>query len=241
MIDIHTHILPGIDDGARDLGDTLDMAQIAVNSGVTAMIATPHCHLPRGYENYADEHYWSTFALARDAITQSEIPLRLYPGMEVYAVPELPELLEQGKLMTLNDSRYLLMEFSFDEEAMYADQMLQKMQAAGVTPVIAHIERYGFVQESPELAETWKRRGYVVQCNKGSFQGRFGREEQRLAYQLLDSGLVDVIASDTHRPYRRTPNLWDAYELLSAEYPEEYLQTLFYENPQRILEDEPIA
>ena len=240
MIDIHTHILPGIDDGARDLSDTLAMAEMAVDSGVTDMIATPHFNIPRGFENYVDDEYWQVFELARDAILQSGIPLQIYPGMEVYTIDEVPELLKKGKLMTLNRSRYLLMEFDFFGDPSYADDMLQRTAAEGIVPVIAHIERYAFVQQIPEIAQTWKDRGYVIQCNKGSFQGRFGRDERRLAYYLMDRQLVDVIASDTHRPYRRTPNMWEVYDQLAMDYPESWLEDLFENNPRCILENKTI-
>ena len=237
MIDIHTHILPGIDDGARDLGDTLAMAEISVANGVTDMIATPHFNLPRGYRNYVDEEYWRIFSLAREAIQEAGIPLELHPGMEVYTIPEVPELVREGLLMTLNRSRYLLMEFDFYGDPTFADDMLLETAAEGIVPVIAHIERYRFIQEFPEIAEDWKRRGYVIQCNKGSFQGRFGRNERRLAYHLMDRHLVDVIASDTHRPYSRTPNMLDVYDQLAMDYPESWLDALFTENPKKLLED----
>ena len=240
MIDIHTHILPGIDDGARDLGDTLAMAEIAADNGVTDMIATPHFNLPRGFDNVVNEDYWRVFSMAKEAIAQSGIPLRLHPGMEVFTIPEVPELLRRGLLMPLNQSRYLLMEFAFDGDPDFADGMLRRTAAEGIVPVIAHIERYFFVQEMPEMAEDWKRLGYVIQCNKGSFQGRFGRNEQRLAYHLMDRGLVDAIASDTHRPYKRTPNMLDVYDQLAVDYPETWLDELFRGNPARILADKPI-
>ena len=237
MIDIHTHILPGIDDGARDLGDTLDMAEISVANGVTDMIATPHFNLPRGYHNYVDEEYWRIFSLAKEAIEEAGIPLTLHPGMEVYTIPEVPQLVREGLLMTLNRSRYLLMEFDFSGDPTFADDMLHETAAEGIIPVIAHIERYHFVQEFPEIAEGWKREGYVIQCNKGSFQGRFGRNERRLAYHLMDRRLVDVIASDTHRPYSRTPNMLDVYDQLAMDYPEDWLDELFTENPKKLMED----
>ena len=241
MIDIHTHILPGIDDGARDLGDTLAMAAIAVDNGVTDMIATPHFHLPRGYENYVDEAYWEVFSLAQGAIRHAGIPLTLHPGMEVFTIPEVPALVRKGRLMPLNRSRYLLMEFDFSGDPNEADELLRRTAAEGIVPVIAHIERYHFVQEIPEIADDWKQLGYVIQCNKGSFQGRFGHREQRLAYHLMDRRLVDVIASDTHRPYRRTPNMVEVYDQLAMDYPEDWLDQLFQENPARILADKPIS
>lgn len=241
MIDIHSHILPGIDDGARDLDDTLQMAQIAVDSGTTHLIATPHCNLPAGFYNFFDEDYQEVFLRAKDAIAQAGIPLRLYPGMEVYTTEDTPALFEEGKLMTLNGSHYLLMEFGFDEDPDFADRMLERMRKLEVIPVIAHIERYRFVQEFPEMAKDWYDKGYVLQCNKGSFQGRFGRREQRLAYQLLDSHLVDVIASDTHRTNVRTPDMQAVWQELSLDYSKQYMQRLFQTNPKQILMDRPIC
>lgn len=240
MIDIHTHILPGIDDGARDLEDTLQMARIAVDSGTTDLIATPHCNIPGRFDNYFEEAYQETFLMAKNAIEEAGIPLRLYPGMEVYTTEETPALFEEGQIMSLNGSHYLLMEFSFDEDPDFADRILEKMRSLGVIPVIAHIERYLFVQEYPVMARDWHSKGYVIQCNKGSFQGRFGQNAQALAYHLMDSHLVDVIASDTHRPDVRTPDMQAAFRMLSIDYPENYLKQLFQTNPKRILMDRPI-
>ena len=237
MIDIHSHILPGIDDGARDLGDTLAMAEIAVDNGVTDIIATPHFNLPRGYENYADDSYMHTFSMAKEAIEEAGIPLKLHPGMEIYSIPEIPRLLRRGMLMSLNWSRYLLMEFDFQGDPNFADDILRAVAAEGLTPVIAHIERYRFIQDFLEIAEDWKKLGYVIQCNKGSFQGRFGRTTRRLAYHLMDHHLVDVIASDAHSPYSRTPHMLDVYDQLAADYSKHRLDALFTENPRKILEN----
>lgn len=240
MIDIHAHILPGIDDGAQNLDDTLQMARIAADSGTTDLVATPHCNIPGRYHNYFDEVYQEAFLMAKDAIEQAEIPLRLYPGMEVYTTENTPELFEQGKIMTLNGSHYLLMEFGFDANPDFADQMLERMKQLGVIPVIAHIERYLFVQDFPEIVNAWHRKGYVIQCNRGSFQGRFGRKAQALAYYLMDSRLTDVIASDAHRPYIRTPDMQQTWLELSMTYPEGYLKRVFQTNPRQILKDSPI-
>ena len=240
MIDIHTHILPGIDDGARSMDDTVEMAWIAVENGTTDLIATPHCNIPGHYENFFDSAYRRLFEAIRQVLERERVPLRLYPGMEVYATEELPRLFEEGLLLTLNGGHYLLMEFDFCAEPEFADRILAQMQKLGVIPVIAHIERYRFVQARPELAARWRNRGCVIQCNKGSFQGRFGSEEQRLAYWLMDQRLVDVIASDAHRPYMRTPSLGAVRDQLSMDYPETYLRRLFRENARCILRDQPI-
>ena len=240
MIDIHTHILPGIDDGARDIYDTLEMASIAAENGVTDIVATPHCNVPGMYENHFGQKYKEVFLRASRAIKKENIPITLRPGMEVFTTEEVPKLMAEGKIMPINGSHYVLMEFSFQEDPEFADMMLEKVHRMGVIPVVAHVERYEFIQEYAGQINEWKKKGYVIQCNKGSFQGRFGRKEKYIAYHLMDSKLVDVIASDTHRPYVRTPNMADVYEELLMEYSEEYLNKLFEYNPRRICADKPI-
>ena len=234
MVDIHTHILPGIDDGAIDIYDTLDMAQMEAESQVHTIVATPHCNIPGMQDNYYNEEYMRLFQAAEEAIRQEDIPVRLCPGMEVFATGDLPELLAAGKILTLNKSCYMLMEFAFDEDPDFADYVLEKVSAVGVKPVIAHAERYDFVQEDPHLVWQWCRKGYLIQINKGSFDGRFGSNAREMAYRLLDHYLVSVIASDAHGSQRRTTYMLDVYEKLKKKYPKRYLEVLFEENPKRI-------
>ena len=240
MVDIHSHILPGIDDGARDIEDTLEMARIAVASGTTDLVATPHCNIPGRYRNYFGEEYKEVFLRARDAIRAEKIPLRLHPGMEVYITEDVPDLMAQGKIMPINGSHYVLVEFGFDEDPEFADRMLKRVARMRVIPLVAHVERYHFIQDDPDMIRIWKNRGYAIQCNKGSFQGKFGKAERRTAHELLDKQLVSVVASDAHRPNIRTPKLEDAYEELAMEYPVEYLDQVFDIFPRRICQDQSI-
>lgn len=239
MIDIHAHILPGLDDGASDIYDTLEMVKMAADSGVRAIVATPHCNVPGMYENYYDEEYADVFRYVRRAVKEERIPVQILPGMEVYATYDLPKRIEERKIMSLNQSAYMLMEFPFEAEADFADAILKKLRSMGVRPVVAHAERYEFVQDDPQTVYEWRKNGVLVQVNKGSFLGRFGRHARKTAYQLLDHNLVSVVASDAHSPFKRTPYMMDAYEELSGQYPEEYLRILFKENPRRICENRP--
>lgn len=239
MVDIHAHILPGIDDGAADIYDTLEMVKMAADSGVKAMVATPHCNIPGVYENYYNKGYIETVKTVRKAVKQEGIPVQILPGMEVFATPDLTKQIEKKRIMSLNQSAYMLMEFSFAEEPEYASEMLDKIWKMGIRPVVAHAERYEFLQDDPQLAYEWRKRGYLIQINKGSFLGRFGWHARMAAYQLMDHNLVSVIASDAHSPYERTPYMWDVYEELKVDYPENYLKILFDENPRRICKNEP--
>lgn len=241
MIDIHTHILPGIDDGAQDMYDTLEMVRLAADSGVTAMVATSHCNIPGFYANYFDKKYADLVQSVRHAVHDEQIPVKILPGAEVFATPELPKLMRDGRIMTLNQSHYLLMEFSFDEDPEFVMDIVEQVHDMGAIPVIAHAERYEFVQYYPQMVYEWRMKGYPVQVNKGSFQGRFGKRAQRTAYLLMDHHLVSVIASDAHSPYQRTPYMSGAYEELLNEYPESYLQMLFSGNPRLICGDRPIV
>lgn len=240
MIDIHAHILPGIDDGAVDFYDMLEMAQIAVESGVKGMVATPHCNIPGLYRNYYSEAYVELFQKAEAVLKQENIPLTLYAGMEVFLTEDVPKLLYEGKILTINGSHYMLSEFDFDEDPDYVDNLLTSVSELGITPVIAHAERYKFVQRNLLMAAEWQKRGYVIQVNKGSIMGRFGRKEEETAFRLLDQNLVSAIASDAHGTKSRTPYMLDAYMAMAKEWPTEYLKILFEENPMRICKGLPV-
>ena len=240
MIDIHSHILPGLDDGAQDLYDTLEMLQVAAESGIAAVVATPHCNLPGGYQNYFGEEYIEAIQKTREAAHKEKIPVKILPGMEAFGTSDLPKLLQDGKIMTINQSRYLLVEFAFDEDPEYVNYLIDELHGTKVIPVIAHAERYKFVQRDPNLVYQWRKKGYPIQINKGSFRGNFGRRAAETAYLLMDHHLVSVVASDAHSPHVRTPNMKNVYEKLLMEYPETYLDMIFKENPRRICQNEPI-
>lgn len=144
------------------------------------------------------------------------------------------------KIMPLNQSRYILMEFAFDEDPEFADSILKRVEEVGARPVIAHAERYEFIQDYPQIAYRWFRKGYVIQANKGSFLGRFGGGPKRAADSLLRHNLISVIASDAHSPLQRTPYMMDVYEELSREYSENHLDVLFQYNPARICDNREI-
>ena len=208
MVDIHCHILPGVDDGSPSMEDSLQMARMAADSGVTDIIATPHCNLPGdGPKNYRSAALRTGFSRLRQALEQEGIPLRIHPGAEVFCTPELPELLDRRQLQTLGGGRYLLVEFYFDESAEFMEQCFHQIRTRGLTPVAAHPERYKTVQQDPYMVRRWFERGVVIQLNKGSILGRLGRRAQDTALWLLERGLAHAAASDAHRPTVRTTHM----------------------------------
>ena len=241
MTDLHCHILPGVDDGAARLSDALQMAEMAAQSGVSAIVATPHCNLPyAGRPNYLDADLMARVVELRSAIEQAQIPLRLYAGAEVFCTPGVEELLAQKKLMTLAGSRYLLTEFYFDESVSFMDQCLSAIAARGCIPVIAHPERYEAIQASPATVERWFATGYIIQLNKGSILGSLGRRAQICSEWILGQGLAHVVASDAHTPRVRTPHMYEIRRHLEDNCGPGYTRILLSANPGRIVRDQSV-
>ena len=235
MIDIHSHILPGIDDGSQTMESSMELLMIAADSGVTGIVATPHCNIPDEYENYAGaemDRLWERFQKEAD---RSGVQIDLYRGMEVFATPELPALLRDKRVWTLNDTSYFLTEFSFTEDPRFCRQVLYECLEAGFRPVIAHPERYLFVQDDPQIAFDWCVSGCALQLNKGSLLGRFGREPYFTAGLLMEHGLAACVASDAHSPYQRSTHMKEIRDMLLETAGESYMRLLLEENPRRIL------
>ena len=234
MIDLHSHILPELDDGARNLQDAIAMAHMAVQSGVTAMAATPHCADDRRREVY------NTWMFFQDALEESGIPLQLFLGMEIFGTPSTARMLRDELLFTLNGSRYPLIEFSFQSDGRQETRILQDTINAGFVPIIAHPERYLYVQDDPTILNRWHSMGCLMQINRGSLLGRFGRRAQKLSAELVERGFAAVIASDAHSPRQRTPWLKDVQALVQQGLSHQHAHLLLDKNPRKILENETI-
>lgn len=237
MVDLHCHILPGVDDGAVDLAQALEMARMAADSGLRTIVATPHCNLPWGTaRNYAGT-LSQPMEILRKAVAEAEIPLEILPGAEVFCTPDLPDLLEGRKLQTLAGSRYLLMEFYFDESPEFMESCFETVGRRGYVPVVAHPERYEASWRDPELVPRWFRSGCVIQLNKGSILGRLGSRAETVSKFLLERGFAHVVASDAHGPNARTPHMTAVLRHLEDNYAPGYARILLSRNPERITQD----
>ncbi len=234
MIDLHSHILPELDDGAQRFRDSLEMAQLAVKSGVTAMVATPHCMQGGARE------VTLTAKLLQEALQEDGIRLRLYVGMEIFGTMDTLRLLKEGQLLTINNSRYPLVEFAFHSDGEMETRILHQLVEAGYQPLVAHPERYYYIQEEPTILNRWKKMGCLFQINKGSLTGRFGRTPQHLAMALVDRGFATVVASDAHSPIVRTPWMQDVQELLTEEFSPVAAEYLLHRNPLSIIRNEQL-
>lgn len=241
MTDIHCHMLPNMDDGSDELSESLQMARIAADSGVTTAILTPHCNHPAEEKtNYMSVDLRDAFFSFRAEVRAAGIPLTIMPGTEVLMTPEVPGLFRQRRLLTLAGSRYLLVEFFFDENVQNMNAMLQALAAEGCVPVIAHPERYYSVQDDPATVETWVRLGYGIQVNKGSILGHMGSAAELCSDRLLRKGLAHIVASDAHGSRLRTPELQSVREYISDIYSEDYSKLLLDGNPENILSNSPL-
>ncbi len=239
MIDIHTHILPGVDDGSQSMEDTIQMARIARDSGITKIVASCHCNIPNLFNNYYGPWYDEIYDVTKDVLWDT-YQIELLPGMEVYATYDLPNLIDRNQVIPINQSRYMLIEFDFNEKASFAVDVLDQVAKRGLVPVIAHAERFRFIQQHPQYAFDFHQKGYVIQVNKGSFHGKFGRREKHTAYALLAHRLVHVIASDAHNYKTRTPYMRDVIHTLKRECSKQTLDILLDTNPYRICMDQEI-
>lgn len=241
MIDLHCHIIPWVDDGAESAREACRMAELSLRNGVDTIVATPHCNLQGARHNYRGRTYATVFSMFRALLIQHGIPLRVLPGSEVFAHgSNLRQLLEEKRVVTLNHSRYLLVEFNFQTAPEELNGLLSMVRGYGYIPVVAHPERYIAVQNAPGLAVQWYDKGYVIQLNKGSLMGRLGQTACDTAQYLLSTQTAHVIASDAHDVRGRAPGFHSLMPLLRETCSPGYIETLLEENPYRIVTDQSI-
>ena len=200
-IDLHSHVLPGLDDGVATLAEGVALARALAASGATIVAATPH--VSRRYPN-TPERIAEAFAGVTEALAAVELPLELLSGAEVSF--EQLERLDRDDLTALTfgrSGRCLLLEFPYDQWPDSLPQRLAALVAEGVTPLLAHPERNAVVQRAPQRLAGIVEGGALVQVNAGSVTGAFGVAAAAAARSLLDSGLAHVIASDSHHPHDR--------------------------------------
>ncbi len=210
MIDLHAHVLPGVDDGARDLAESVEMLRLAAADGTRVLCATPHAHGPS--HDVAREAAVAAWEALRGAARLAGIPIDLRLASEVWYREDLADLARAGRLVTLSGAgrRYVLVEFPPAFVPPGAEEGLFRLRLAGVTPVIAHPERNPSFWERPEDAVRLRDQGALLQVTAGSFTGLFRKESVRAARALLERGAIDLVASDCHRRDRRPPGLAEA-------------------------------
>lgn len=240
MYDLHCHIIPGADDGAQSIEETLHMLRIAASGMTRGIICTPHCNIEGVCENYWSAALDASVKKIRETAEKENLPVKLYAGQEVFLEGDFIKHIKAGKIITLNGSDYLLAEFPFDEKASSAYRKAALLRAEGYKPIIAHPERYGFIIEQVDAAATLKEIGCLLQINKGSLKGTFGERVAFTAHRIVSQRMADFVASDAHSPYKRTPHLLDVHEIISTLYSLEYADFLLNDNPLRVIRNQAV-
>ncbi len=220
MTDMHCHILPGLDDGAQDISESISMLRLAAAEGISDMIVTPHFRA--GRFSASPETVLQRLRQLREAADAEQIPIRLYPGSEIYYFDGMEACLRQGQLCTMNETVSVLVEFSPFAMLRTMQNAMDRILSAGYQPVLAHAERYACLTEKAEDAALLHDMGAGIQVNASAVTGRAGEKEKRFAHHLLKESLVDYIATDAHGCRRRTPALAQCREHIIRKYGEAY-------------------
>ena len=237
MIDLHTHILPGLDDGPADAEEALAMCRLAVADGTAAIVASPHMF--DGAFNVTRMDILDGVCRLQDVLDAEGIPLRVFPGADVHAVPELEKLVREGCVMTISDrGKYLITELPQDVLPHRLFDLLFSIQLAGVTPIISHPERNLQVQTDPFMMAEYTEAGNLVQLTAASITGDFGSAAQSCAHVLISARLAHLVASDAHSIDRRPPILSHAFDAVKELLPLEETEEMFVHSPLRILAGE---
>jgi protein-tyrosine phosphatase len=239
MIDLHSHILHGIDDGASDMKVALEMARIAADDGVEVMACTPH-FLPGVYDPSVTDVV-SRVAELNDRLMDAGIDLVVVSGCEAHVRPDMVKRLTEGQILTIHAGRHVLCEAPPAVLPPHMDRLFMNMIGAGYTPILAHVERYLWTERALPWIERMSRSGVMMQVTAGSFFGDYGRKAQDWSMRLLLDGLVSIVASDAHDPVRRPPGLSRSWKLVKSEKGEQEARRIFKETPERILLGETAA
>lgn len=230
--------MPYVDDGAESMEEAVEIIKNAYAGGTTAMVLTPHYF--NGKRSFVEskrsiiiEHY----KMIKSAAAEKNIKINLYLGSEMLRNSDFNEIFKRGDVITINGSRYLLTEFYFNDAIENMLDYIEKIRSCGLIPIIAHPERYDAVFTFPENAYRFLSRDCLLQINKGSLLGHFGKKEADCAKWLLKNDLAHVIASDCHGAIGRNGDMSDIYQWLVYVLPKSKIDKLLHDNPKRILLD----
>ncbi|MGL6108443.1 tyrosine-protein phosphatase [Romboutsia sp.] len=238
MIDIHCHIVPNVDDGPKNIDEAIEMAKIAQNEGIKTIINTSHYNT-----SYSDEKNKDLLFKILDfnqQLKNNNIDIEIATGNEIYLNNILIKTFSKDEIFTMNNSRYILVEFSYDESIYTICNILYELKLKGYKPIIAHTERYSEIQENPEKVEDIIKEGAFIQVNASSVLKKQIPLHHKITHKLLKNNHVHFIATDAHGPTVRRPLIKEAYDYVSKKYGKIFADNLFIENPSRVLNDEDI-
>lgn len=236
-IDVHCHILPGVDDGSESMDETMSMIKMAYSEGIRGMIATPHYHY--GYAAQDWEKVYHVWEQVREKVSAELPEMEIYLGREIYSDSRSMDMLAadagSGR-NTMGSSRYVLIEFTPGAEYREIKNSLSNILSLGYQTILAHAERCMSIRKKPELAEELVQMGNYIQLNAGSIAGSFS--DRRFCKKLMSMDCVHFVGTDCHGSTKRTPQIKKSIEYVIKHFGEEYAQQLYWENPEKMLGNE---
>ncbi len=233
--DIHTHILPGVDDGAEDMHTACELVRMAWLNGTRTMFLTPHY---RG-EFKENSIAWlrESFSMFRQFVAEEFPEMQLYLGHELNYETDVSDKLLAGKILSMNDSRYVLLEFGMNALRSQIIMGVSEITRCGYTPIIAHAERYDIFRKDHELADEVLKLGAYLQLNADSIMGVYGFSVKRYCHRLLKGRKVHFVATDAHDSQLRPPLMRKCFLRVCKKYGRDYAEQIFCENAQMLIEE----
>ena len=239
MFDIHCHLMPGVDDGSKNLEETLLMFKNAAEAGVTDMILTPHYIKGTKY-NINNAAKSKLVLILEEALCRADIKINLHYGNEAYIDDKMLQLLDDSEVSTLGQTKYLLVELPVAFMDKNAGNLFFKLRAEGYVPIIAHPERYHYFQKNPELVDEYLKLGCLLQGNYMSLFGKYGKKAKKTLKTLLKSDKIAFLASDIHHSYHDYRLLEAKKKILRIVKNKDKIEDLFYNNAKKLINNTEI-
>ena len=233
IVDIHCHIIPGVDDGAKNKQEAIEMLMLQKEQGVVGIIATPHFR--RGMFTSDINEVNKSYRWLR--VKAQELGIQLFLGRECYVDEQLPEFLNTHAGYTIGKSNYVLVEFSSAHNYYAIRKYMVELMGDGYQPIMAHIDRVPKLENDLEAVEELLAMGIEIQVNAESILGKSGRKTKKWMMQLMKRDMIHYIASDSHNTLERVPNLGKCYKYVKRRLGREYARRIFYNNPMKILRE----
>jgi protein-tyrosine phosphatase len=226
MIDFHNHVLAGVDDGPKFISESLKMLRHANKQRITDVVQTVHFQHPKMDGKNVNFNYLKSKVLELQSLIDNEgLSIKIHLSAEVFYLPNLVEI-SKNPLLTIGKDKYMLIEFSNNIYPIGFEEEFYKLQSKGITPIIAHPERYSFVQKNIEVLQAWIDRGYVLQLDAGSIIGQFGTKIQSFSNEIISNGYFHFIGSDAHNSNKRNFCIKDSYDYIQSIHSVDLITTL---------------
>jgi protein-tyrosine phosphatase len=238
MVDLHHHLLPGLDDGSPNLETSVAMARIAAQDGITHVVATPHAN---NVYNFDPERIATRIAALRAALAREAIPLTIASGCDFHlSYDNMQDAIAHPGKYTLNGGDYLLVELPDYGLSPHLDEAFYELGLAGMRPILTHPERNPTLQRDPKRLADWMRIGLLTQITTSSVLGKMGRSAERMAHTMLADRWVHFLATDAHNTEARPPRMRAAHDLVAKKYGVDFADRLCTKNPMAVFEGRPL-